>query len=255
MKKIKTKGVQPSKILAKKYEMKIRGLIIKAEALAIKKISETFSPFVTDASLISQVRIMLNALKKEIDFIFNSQTILADFIGEVNKDVTIKAKASLVNLDFSIKKDISPKQLEIIKGWSVQNATLIKSIGTQFHDKISSMVLQQVTSGNGLKDTITKIKEIGKVSQARARGIAKKETEKLTAQLNRAKMEDVGISQFIWVHSHASVKPREQHLAYDGQIFSYDDLPEIEEDGTTGLPGEAFGCGCFAKPYIKGVTE
>lgn len=63
----------------------------------------------------------------------------------------------------------------------------------------------------------------------------------LSEDENLAPME---IRQFIW-RSMDDAQVRPEHQDLDDQIFDWDDLPSGE------LPGQAFGCRCYAEPVIS----
>lgn len=48
--------------------------------------------------------------------------------------------------------------------------------------------------------------------------------------------------QYIW-RAQDDGKVRPEHAVNNGKIFSWDDPP------STGNPGEAYGCRCWAEPY------
>lgn len=59
--------------------------------------------------------------------------------------------------------------------------------------------------------------------------IARLETAKISSSIQLEKMKSVGIKKFRWRHSGGGKDPRPLHQSYDGMIFSFDDLPIIDE--------------------------
>jgi len=168
------------------------------------------------------------------------------------------------NLDSSLK-DLSggltiktPKMPEAM--WSeLQAATrvnvgLIKSIQSQYHEKVFQAVMNNVGDAESIKGAAEKLVSktyfIGETVAERAAFIARDQTSKLTTATNIARMESAGIKKVRWRHSGGSKDPRPLHLEYDGQIFDLDNPPIIEEDGTRGWAGETYNCRCYLVPIV-----
>lgn len=66
--------------------------------------------------------------------------------------------------------------------------------------------------------------------------------------INQLRQENLGIVQYIW-RSQDDAKVRDNHAAYDDRAFRWDDPP------TSGHPGEAHNCRCYAEPVLPGVQS
>jgi len=79
----------------------------------------------------------------------------------------------------------------------------------------------------------------------RARMIAHDQTRKAYNNLNRGRMEKLGLKKFKWLHTGGSAHPRKLHQMLNGLVFSFDDPPIIDEKtGERGIPGQAINCRC-----------
>lgn len=134
------------------------------------------------------------------------------------------------------------------------NVGLIKSIQSQYHEKVFQAVMNNVGDAEAIKGAAEKLVSktyfIGETVSERAAFIARDQTAKLTTATNIARMDSAGIKKVRWRHSGGSADPRARHLEYDGQIFDLDNPPIIEEDGTRGWAGETYNCRCYLIPII-----
>lgn len=210
-----------------------------------------------DANLGSQARILLNKLSAKWQSLFSrsASRITDRMIGQVDSASKASLGASLKKLSggLTIKTPDMPAGLQdVISASIAENVGLIKSVAAQYHDRISSAVLVSIqTGGQGRATVLEQLREIGGMSERRAKLIARDQTSKITTQMNAERAKSVGMRKFQWLHSGGGAEPRKLHLRLDGQIFSYDDLPVIDErTGERGLPGQLINCKCQAIPIL-----
>jgi len=112
-------------------------------------------------------------------------------------------------------------------------------------------VLRSVTTGQGMADLMPQIKKYGDMTDRRAKNVALDQTRKAYNTINADRMKKVGIQKFEWIHSMGGIKPREDHIEMDGNIYSFDDLPVVNKDtGERGLPGSQINCKCTMRPVV-----
>lgn len=162
----------------------------------------------------------------------------AQNIQEVEKDLK---RQTMVDLQGYLHN--SGKVAEKLEQLTTANVQLIKSIHSQYLDKIQAAVIQAQVKGTPTKDLAKQIKEIGGVTEKRAKLIARDQSSKINAALTRARHEEMGVTQYIWSTS-GDERVRDSHAENDGKIFSYDDPPP------TGHPGDEINCRCVAIPYF-----
>jgi len=130
-----------------------------------------------------------------------------------------------------------------------ENVALIKSIGNDYLDKVRSAVWRSVKNGYDVEGLIKQLREIDGVTDRRAKNIAKDQTAKLNQAFEKARAEELGITEAIWLHSHAGKQPRESHVKANGKRFSLKDGLVI--DGVATWPAVAINCRCRAKLIIE----
>lgn len=211
-----------------------------------------------DASLASQARIALNRLQQKFAKAFRSVAtgIVSRIFGQVDKASAASLGQSLKELSggLTLQTNIMPAALaEAVTARTAENVALIKSIPQAFHEQIAGAVMRSVQpGGRGLADVTEALRKYGGITQRRADFIARDQVSKLTSVMNAERSKALGIRNFRWLHSGGGAEPRKLHLKLSGQVFSYDDLPVIDErTKERGLPGQLPNCRCRAVPLVE----
>jgi len=258
---IKGQTLQYNASVQKRYEAELKKLVVKMTKYTQKEIEALYNTshgkdfFAEDASLISQARILLNKLSKKFDDMFSrlSGDLAYNMVSQTDRVSNSNLKASLGEMaGLAIKTNIKGGAIDDMKKALItSNVDLIKSIPSEYLTKIKGSVFRSITSGQGLKDLVPQIQKYGDMTETRAKTIALDQTRKAYNTINAEKMKKVGVQKFEWIHSGGSRFPREDHIAMDGNIYSFDDLPVIDQNtGERGLPGQAINCRCTMKPVI-----
>lgn len=212
-----------------------------------------------DVSMASQLRMRLNKLKDKWSKIFTDRApaMVSSMINRVDQAEQKSLNASLKQLSggFTIKTDIMPADLtEALTAATNENVSLIKSIQQQYHTQVEGFAMRSIHPGGrgaaDIKEGLTN--QLG-VNDRRATRIATDQTKKITASMNYERSKALGIKKFKWVHSGRNAEPRPLHKnTLNGKIFSYDDLPVIDEKtGERGLPGKMINCSCVSVPVVE----
>ncbi|WP_418187314.1 phage minor head protein [Aliarcobacter lanthieri] len=226
-----------------------------------KLVTKEFKGYALDSSLANQSSILMNYLSKKWYQRFTkvANAFIKIFIKQVDTNATKSLESSLKQLSGGIT--ITPPKMplslqEKLQAHIKENVALIKSIPEEFHLKIENSINRSIQQGLGTKDiydTALENMKQGKFNQEkRASLIARLETAKVTSSIQLEKMKSVGITKFRWRHSGGGFEPRKLHQDYDGKIFSFDDLPILDEKtGQRGLPGTIWNCRCYLEPVIE----
>ena len=126
-----------------------------------------------------------------------------------------------------------------------RHVALIKGLDAEIAKKIETAVYDAMQGRFPLRDLRARLtKDLG-FAPGRAHVIARDQIAKYTGALDRFRMEEAGVSKFVWVYTYRSKEPREHHIERNGKVYSWDDLPE------DGAPGDAIGCQCRAQAYVE----
>ena len=147
---------------------------------------------------------------------------------------------------------------QALKKWIDDNVTKIKSIPTDTLGSMREVILNGFARGETVS-TITKaIQEEYNISKSKAKSLARDQLATLNSQITQLQQRDAGCSKYKWSASHDS-RVRDCHRELDGQIFSWDDPPEMwYETKSRGVvytgrhchPGEDYLCRCVAIPVF-----
>lgn len=211
-----------------------------------------------DASLASQLRIRLNALRARFSKLFTERApaIVSSMLERVNQSQQRILGASLKELSggLTLKTDVMPTALsEALTAATNENVSLIKSIQSRYHTQVEGIVMRSIQpGGRGAADIKEGLMRYKGVTERRAKIIATDQTRKVTAAMNYERSKSLGIKSFKWQHSSGGKEARPLHKnVLNGKIFSYDDLPVIDEKtGERGLPGQLINCRCVAVPVL-----
>ena len=184
-------------------------------------------------------RMIAQIAKQTVDGLdAQAQAVAAEMVDGSNQQTTEQIQKS-INTAYGI--DIT----QILRAQNIQptltitraiNVNLIKTIPSQYFEKLNQVVFQGVQQGVRSEDLIDQIKGIYNVTDNRARTIARDQTSKTNAAINRARQQDLGIDKYRWITSNDE-RVRETHAANADQIFSWDDPP-----AETGNPGDDINC-------------
>ena len=152
-------------------------------------------------------------------------------------------------IDLSAYLRNSPNIVERVNELTVSNIQLIKSIRTQYLDKVQNAVMQAMVQGSLNKDLAEQLKKLGKDAESRAMLIARDQSSKLNAALTRAHHEEAGIKKYMWSTS-GDERVRASHAEKDGQIFEYANPP-----ADTGHPGHDVNCRCVQIPVLDDIVK
>ena len=142
--------------------------------------------------------------------------------------------------------------------WTNRNAALIKQVTLEHTQDITNYLLVQVqkdvsrivsnslTKGEALRTIQSRIKEVTKVTDNKARLWARDQMAKGHRSVNKARLIDSGLNKgYIWITSRDG-RVRDTHADKHGLFFRWDE--DIE-------PGEDVQCRCYASPAIDNRDE
>ena len=230
---------------------------VTREILRLYKTDAAGAHFGQDATIASQSRILLNALGKTFSDLFASRARpLAEGLVKSADAASVTAlHSSLSKLSggMSLKTSLSSPGLEnIIKAAVTENVGLLKSIASEYLQKVEGAVMRSITSGNGLQDLAPALEQYEGQTRRRAENIALDQTRKVYNSINKGRMTAIGIEKFMWHHSGGGAHPREDHVEMDGQIYAFSEPPVIDQrTGERGIPGQAPNCRCIMTPVFE----
>ena len=117
--------------------------------------------------------------------------------------------------------------------------------------KMREVVGQMAIKGESRISIRQYIENRFKVSQSKAKFLARNESKLAVTEYLKAKYQSEGSEEFIWYTSNDE-RVRDDHKELNGKTFRYDNPPIIDKrTGRRGLPGEDYGCRCTFVPIFS----
>ena len=147
---------------------------------------------------------------------------------------------------------LTPQMKEIFQASVNQGVDLIKSIPSQYFERISGDVMRTITTPtSSLKELSRNLSKYGEMSYRRANNIALDQTRKAYQSFNRQMLDNAGIQKGIWVHTGGTVHPRHKHKAFNGKEFDLAKGAPVGDDGGYVFPSQEPFCRCTFIPIVK----
>lgn len=209
-----------------------------------------------NANIASQARILVNSLNQRFNALFAKKgKVAAERMvdgAEGASKTALHASLKAMTGGLSLKTSFIDKPLKAVYNASVSaNVSLIKTIASDYLKNVEGSVMRSITTGNGLQDLVPALEKFEGYTHRKARNVALDQTRKAYNSINKGRMQGIGVKRFEWIHSGGGAEPRPLHEAMDGEIYSFDNLPVIDErTGERGIPGQAPNCRCTMRPVF-----
>lgn len=161
----------------------------------------------------------------------------------------VKAQGFAVN--FTMTADMSNAYQAVIG----ENVGLIKSIASEHLTEVEGLVMRSVARGRDLGTLTKDLQARYGITRRRAALIARDQNNKATSVMTAARQKSLGITEGVWMHSHAGKVPRPEHVAADGKRFPIDKGIWMDSAGKYVMPGEEINCRCTWRPVIPGFEN
>lgn len=170
-----------------------------------------------------------------------------DFVSSANnsnKQRFYKAMENAVGVN--VETIVQNEGLEdILVASTRENVGLIKSIPDEYFKKIETAVFTGTTQGSKVGSMIKEIQKINKVTDNRAKVIARDQSSKINSALTQQRSQNLGVTEYIW-RTVGDERTRQTHKNNNGKVFRWDKPSKI-----TGHPGQDVQCRCVAQPIIN----
>jgi uncharacterized protein with gpF-like domain len=227
--------------------------------------------FANDADPSNELQKVLNTLSVQwfANFDAGAQKI-ADWFCQSNKNYVDGTLAAILkDVGIAVDFKMSKTMRTAYNASRNEQINLIKSIAQQHLSYVEGAVMRSVSTGRDLETLVNEIgslvdlerirmgRKLGESNrsylartQRRAALIARDQNNKANSIMNRARQNELGITQAIWRHSHAGKEPRPEHVAANGKKYDLDKGMFLEGKWT--FPSMEINCRCVSQPIIKG---
>lgn len=231
----------------KDLQILVRKMVKTVEGSIVPLLRANESEYVADgyAQTLEQAFDNLRRSLTRIDT--QAKMISSDFVttmDRTNKERFYSAMRQAIGVDLGNtvqREDLS----DLLIAKNRENVSLIKSIPEEYFKKVEQIVFSNTVTGATASSMIEQIRNVGKVTDSRAKLIARDQTSKLNSALSQARAKSAGIEEYVW-RTAGDDRVRDSHSSKNGKVFRYDDPPK-----DTGHPGHDIQCRCVAQPIIK----
>lgn len=171
--------------------------------------------------------------------------VVMDTSKEVDKQIASHTK-SILGVDLTPFYRASDIQDEV-NNQVEANVALIKSIPSQYTDKLEALVMNALQTGQTNEDLAQEIKKLGHSTDNRARLIAADQMGKINGAINKKRQESMGVETYDYLTANDGDRVRPLCRSHHGKTFRWDTPPK------GGHPGQKIRCRCTALPNYEDI--
>jgi SPP1 gp7 family putative phage head morphogenesis protein len=156
---------------------------------------------------------------------------------------------------FSVAFKMTRPMNDVLRATVTEQVGLITNLSQQHLSQIEGAVMRSVAEGRDLFTLSKYLQKQHGITMRRAALIARDQNNKATANLQRVRQTELGITEAVWMHSHAGKTPRPTHVANDGKKYNiakgwYD--PAVKKRI---WPGTEINCRCIGRSVVPGFED
>lgn len=180
-----------------------------------------------------------------------SRRMIVDVVAQSSAQLNIGLKDIAERM--AIQSTMATPRMRSVAEASTQSCTsLITRIPEKYLGDVQVQVMSAITTGSGLGQLVPYLTKRYKGDARHAHLTALDQIRKASENVNAARLQSLGVEEYVWIHTGGERYPRELHMSYSGRTFRYDDPPVIDEKtGVRGKPGDAIGCRCRQRAVLN----
>lgn len=201
-----------------------------------------------------QLRMTIGKLRKQWLKRFDqaSRELAEYFAKDVSERSDAQLRSILKKSGISVKWRMTPAQRDIMEATVQANVSLIRSLPQEYMKNIEGAVMRSVQTGRDLGALSKELQEKFGVSKRRAALISRDQNNKATSAFQRARQQELGITEAVWMHSHAGAEPRPTHVKMNGKKYDISEGMWDDDEKAYVWPGQLINCRCTSRSVIPG---
>ena len=176
------------------------------------------------------------------------------FAQDVDKRSSAALRSTLRKGGISVRFKVTKAMRDVLDASVAESVGLIRSIPQQYHTEVEGLVMRSVKAGRKLDVLTRELQQRYGVTRRRAALIARSQNNMTTAALIRARYDELGITEAVWLHSAAGKEPRPSHVRNSGKRYVVATGWFDPDEKKYIWPGTLINCRCVAKPVVKGFS-
>jgi SPP1 gp7 family putative phage head morphogenesis protein len=248
--------VRPNVGIRAAYNARLDKMIATMARSVLAHITRTYRAnppeMASDESPAAALRAMMARMRQEWDASFSE---LAASAGKsfpeasaqhADRAFAARLKAAGFTVQFRTTRAVN----DVLQASIAENVSLIKSIPSEYLTQVETIVMQGVQNGRDMHVIAEGLQKQLGVTRRRAETIARDQTNKSTAVIVRARQQEVGITEALWLHSRGGRHPRPTHLANDRKKYIVAEGWLDPAINKRIWPGTEINCRCVARAIL-----
>ena len=205
-----------------------------------------------DALPAAEMRKELRKLSKRWQDKFDglAPKVAESFLKNQFKGTDAAMRQALRDAGWSIEFTMTPAMRDAFEASLAENVGLIRSIPQRYLQEVEGIVMRNYAAGRDLKSMAAEIKSRFEVTANRAVLISRDQANKANAVVQKARQTELGITEAIWLHSHAGREPRPTHVAMNQKRYLIAKGMWDSAVGKYVWPGTEIGCRCVGRSVL-----
>lgn len=249
--KVTLESIAPNASLAKWYREQMQSMMDEMRKDIINDVVKPYNSEIAMDGILDWMGHVIDGIVKKWQGMLDglSQDVARELVGKAKTHYDRRLLNILKKRGFTVNfrnTQYVQDQAQIALG---ENVALIKSIGNEYLDKVRSAVWRSVKNGYDVEGLIKQLREIDGVTDRRAKNIAKDQTAKLNQAFEKARAEELGITEAVWLHSGGGRTQRHDHVKAHGTRYKIAEGCLIS--GQKIQPAQLPFCRCRARLLIE----
>lgn len=176
--------------------------------------------------------------------------IAAAYVKRSFKTTDSAFRQALKDAGWSVEFEMTPAMRELYEATLAENVSLIRSIPQQYLQQVEGIAMRSFSAGRDLHQMVAALQTLYPKAANRAVLIARDQNNKATSVVTRARRLELGITESVWMHSHAGKTPRPTHVAMDGKPYKVAEGMWDSDEQKFVHPGELINCRCTSRSVL-----
>ncbi len=178
----------------------------------------------------------------------SAPVIASNYVTRMFKATDSAMRKSMLDAGWAVEFRMNAPMRDALQASIGENVGLIKSIPGKYLEQVEGIVMRSYSAGRDLATMTEELKALYPKASDRATLIARDQSNKANAVVNRTRQLELGISEAIWMHSHGGKEPRPDHVAANGKRYKIAEGCYIS--GEYIQPGQLINCRCTSRPIL-----
>jgi len=188
-----------------------------------------------------------------------AETIGSSYVTHQFKATDSAMRSAMKDVGWAVDFHLTPAMRDALDASIAENVGLIKSIPQQYLAQVEGIVARSYTVGRDLGTMTKELQALYPMTKRRAQLIARDQSNKLNAVVNRTRALELGLTQAVWIHSGGGKTQRPGHVEAGAKrlVYNVAEGAYLDSRGPGGKPkmgwvwpGTEINCKCVSRPVL-----